>query len=75
MAKGRALNLAEQEKEARIGGEEDGEFTVRDHKQGSPAENTIEPINQGEIVYSTECLLVLPERYSPVYRTVYVVEI
>lgn len=74
VAKQRAFELAERKRSGRTR-TEDGELTVRDHKRDAPAENIIEPINQGQVVYSTECLLAFPERYDPIYRTVYVVEI
>lgn len=73
-ARERALRLAERRKAGKVR-KGDGEYIVRDEERGISADSVVQPLKQGEVVYSAECLITFPERFDPVYRTVYVVEI
>lgn len=73
--KKKTLELAEMEKVGKVVPRDNGECVVRDERRKSPAERVVEPLKQGQVVYSAECLIEFPKRFDPIYRTVYVVEI
>lgn len=73
-AKEMALEIVEQKKVANVN-TDGGKYIVRDEPRNEDVSRLVEPLSQGTVVYSAECLITFPKRFDPVYRTAYVVEL